>query len=220
MEQAVPGSGVADVAPVEQQDERTRERLLRAAVRVFDRKGYAAASVREIVEMAGVAKPALYYHFGSKERLLTAVLEEASREFTRAIDAALQRSGTARERLFALCSDLHGLFQKNVPAVRVAHSVFFGPVEGAPSFDFTQFDRQINRAVSQIVAEGQAAGEIVRAASPSDVALVIMGIIGVFAMRQLHQDVPPLGLDTMNRVFGLVFDGALGEQRQQGEQGQ
>jgi len=218
--QNVPAGDGPDMTPAEHLDERTRGRLLRAAVCVFDRKGYAAASVREIVEMAGVAKPALYYHFGSKERLLTAVLEEASREFTRATDRALERPGTARERLFALCSDLHGLFQKNVPAVRVAHSVFFGPVEGAPPFDFTQFDRQINRAVSQIVEEGQAAGEIIRAASASDVALVIMGIIGVFAMRQLHQDIPPLGLDTMNRVFGLVFDGALGEQRQQGEQGQ
>jgi TetR/AcrR family transcriptional regulator len=213
-EQDVACCGAGDTPPVEQLDERTRGRLLRAAVCVFDRKGYAAASVREIVEMAGVAKPALYYHFGSKERLLGAVLDAAAQEFSRAIDVAIERTGTARDRLLALCSDLHGLFQKNVPAVRVAHAVFFGPVEGVPPFDFTQFDRQINRAVSRIVEEGQAAGEIVRAASPEDVALVIMGIIGVFAMRQLHNDIPPLGLDVMNRVFGLVFDGALGEQRQ------
>jgi TetR/AcrR family transcriptional regulator len=210
---------IVDAAPVEQ-DERTRERLLRAAVCVFDRKGYAAASVREIVEMAGVAKPALYYHFGSKERLLTAVLEEASRAFERATGRAVARPGTARERLFALCSDLHGLFQEHVPVVRVAHAVFFGPIEGAPAFDFTTFDRQMETAVRQIVEEGQAAGEIISGASPSDVSLVIMGIIGVFAMRQLHHGIPPLGLDTLKRVLGLVFDGALGEQRQQGERGQ
>jgi TetR/AcrR family transcriptional regulator len=219
MEPAVLGGGVTETPPVEH-DERTRERLLRAAVCVFDRKGYAAASVREIVEMAGVAKPALYYHFGSKERLLTTVLDEASREFARATERAIARPGTARERLFALCSDLHGLFRENVPVVRVAHAVFFGPIEGVPPFDFTTFDRQMEHAVRQIVEEGQAAGEIALAASPSDVALVIMGIIGVFAMRQLHEGIAPLGLDTLNRVLGLVFDGALGESRQQGERGQ
>ncbi len=208
-----------EIGPGEQ-DEKTRERLLRAAVCVFDRKGYAAASVREIVEMAGVAKPALYYHFGSKERLLTAVLDEASREFARATERALSRPGTARERLTALCCDLHGLFQKHVPVVRVAHAVFFGPVDGAPQFDFTTFDRQMTGAVQRIVAEGQAAGEITGAASPADVALVILGIIGVVATRQVHDGIPPLGLDTLNRVLGLVFDGALGEQRQQGERGQ
>jgi TetR/AcrR family transcriptional regulator len=211
--------GPGDVAPAEQ-DERTRGRLLRAAVCVFDRKGYAAASVREIVEMAGVTKPALYYHFGSKERLLTSVLDEAGRQFRLAMDRALQRPGTARERLTALCADLHGLFQEHVSVVRVAHSVFFGPVEGPPAFDFTIFDRQMESAVRQIVEEAQAAGEVLPGVSAADVSLAIMGIIGVVAMRQVHYGLPPLGLDTLNRVLGLVLDGTLGEQRQQGERRQ
>jgi AcrR family transcriptional regulator len=208
----------AELEPTEQ-DERTRGRLLRAAVCVFDRKGYAAASVREIVEMAGVTKPALYYHFGSKERLLTTVLEEASREFTRTMERAISRPGTARDRLFALCADLHGLFQEHVPVVRVAHAVFFGPVEGMPPFDFAAFDRQMERAVRRIVEDGQAAGEIAPDALPSDVALVIMGIIGVFAMRQIHYGSEPIGPDTLQRLLGLLFDGVLGK-RQQGERRQ
>jgi AcrR family transcriptional regulator len=205
-----------EVAPTET-DVRTRSRLIRAAVSVFDRKGYAAASVREIVELAGVTKPALYYHFGSKERLLTTVLDEASREFAAATARAVGRPGTARHRLEALCEDLHGLFQEHVPVVRVAHATFFGPVDGAPPFDFTTFDRKLEAAVRQIVEEGQVAGEIGRAASATDVSLLIMGLIGVFAVRHLHYGFEPIGLETMRRVLGLVFDGALGEQRQQGE---
>jgi TetR/AcrR family transcriptional regulator len=214
-----PHTAPADAAPPEvapaEQDEQTRARLLRAGVCVFDRKGYAAASVREIVENAGVTKPALYYHFGSKEGLLTAVLAEAAREFTRAMERGVRRPGTARERLFAICADLHGLFREHVPVVRVAHSVFFGPVEGAPQFDFTTFDRDMERTVREIVADGQAAGEIASSASPADIALVILGIIGVFATRHMHNGLEALDLDSMKRVLGLIFDGALG--RQQGE---
>ncbi len=206
----------AAVAPAEQ-DDQTRGRLLRAAVSVFDRKGYSAASVREIVELAGVTKPALYYHFGSKERLLTAVLGEAARTFGRKMDAAMTRSGTARERLFALCTDLHDLFQEHVPVVRVAHAVFFGPLEGTPTFDFAIFDREMERAVRQVVEDGQASGEIAATASPSDVALVMMGIIGVVTMRQLHYGAARIDLATLQRMVGLLFDGALGQQRQQGE---
>jgi len=204
------------VAPAEL-DPQTRARLLRAAVGVFDRKGYAAASVREIVEIAGVTKPALYYHFGSKEGVLTAVLQEAAREFAAAMARGLRRPGTARERLFGICADLHGLFQEHVPVVRVAHSVFFGPVEGAPQFDFSAFDREMELAVRQIVADGQATGEITASASPSDIALVIIGVIGVFASRHMHNGMEPLDLDSMKRVLGLIFDGALGAPRQQGE---
>ena len=53
-------------------DPTSRSRLLHAAVEIFERKGYAAASVREIVAHAGVTKPALYYHFRSKEGILIA----------------------------------------------------------------------------------------------------------------------------------------------------
>jgi TetR/AcrR family transcriptional regulator len=210
------GLAPPDVVPAEL-DPQTRARLLRAAVCVFDRKGYSAASVREIVEIAGVTKPALYYHFGSKEGVLSAVLQEAAREFAAAMARGLRRPGTARERLFGICADLHGLFQEHVPVVRVAHSVFFGPVEGTPQFDFGAFDREMELAVRQIVADGQAAGEITPSASPADIALVILGIIGVFATRHLHGGVEPLDLDSMRRVLGLIFDGALGAHRQQGE---
>ena len=122
----------------------------------------------------------------------------------------MTRPGTARERLSALCTDLHELFQEHVPVVRVAHSVFFGPLEGMPKFDFTIFDRPDRAGVRQIVEDGQAAGEIAATASPSDIALMMMGIIGVFAMRQLHYGVAQVDLATLQRLVGLLFDGALG----------
>jgi AcrR family transcriptional regulator len=53
-----------------------REDLLDAAVRVFGRKGYREAGVEEIADEAGYSKGAIYWHFGSKEDLLTALLDE------------------------------------------------------------------------------------------------------------------------------------------------
>jgi hypothetical protein len=95
--------------------------------------------------------------------------------------------------------------------------VFFGPIDGAPPFDWRTFDREMERTVQQIVADGQASGEIPSSATPADIALVILGIIGVFATRQMHPGVDTLDLDSMKRVLELVLDGALGQQRQQGE---
>jgi TetR/AcrR family transcriptional regulator len=204
----------AAVEPAEQ-DERTRARLLRAAVNVFDRKGYAAASVREIVELAGVAKPALYYHFGSKEGALLAILQEASSELDRAIDRALTRPGSARERLTAFCEDLHALYREHVPVIRVAHAAFFGPSEGLPAFDSGVFDRSLQGALARIVQDGQATGEI-RAESAGDVALAVSGVLLAAAERQLHPTLTPVGLDGLRRVLALVFDGVL-QRQDQGE---
>src|SRR3954447_7570742 len=48
--------------------------IARVAARLFATLGYDATSVRTIVEAAGVTKPTLYYHFGSKEGLAQALL--------------------------------------------------------------------------------------------------------------------------------------------------
>lgn len=55
--------------------EPTRERIITAAELLFARQGYAATSVREITEAAGVNIAAVNYHFGSKENLLVEILD-------------------------------------------------------------------------------------------------------------------------------------------------
>ena len=65
--------------PQEPGESSVRKRLMDAAILLFTTRGYAATSVREIVEMAGVTKPALYYHFQSKEGIYLAILEDLER---------------------------------------------------------------------------------------------------------------------------------------------
>src|SRR4051812_21694653 len=50
------------------------DQIASAAARLFASRGYDATPVRMIVEEAGVTKPTLYYHFGSKEGLAQALL--------------------------------------------------------------------------------------------------------------------------------------------------
>jgi AcrR family transcriptional regulator len=196
-----------EAVDISERDERTRSRLIRAAVQVFDRKGYDAASVREIVELAGVTKPALYYHFGSKEGLLATILKEGVREFQAALDRVVECPGCdTRERLGAVADAVFGLFERHLPVVRVCHAVFFGPACVAPDFDFTAFDRALVGALERVVAEGQAHGEV-SGAAPGDIALAIMGVIGAVAGRQLHG--LPAERDRLRRVLDLVFDGVL-----------
>jgi TetR/AcrR family transcriptional regulator, transcriptional repressor for nem operon len=56
--------------------ERTREILLQAASREVYRSGYQSAGIETILAETGVTRGALYHHFGSKEALGHAVVEE------------------------------------------------------------------------------------------------------------------------------------------------
>ncbi|MEU3570839.1 helix-turn-helix domain-containing protein [Kitasatospora sp. NPDC036755] len=62
---------------VQERSERTRGRLVEAGAALFDRRGYAGATLGEIAAAAGVTKGALYFHFASKEELARAVSGQA-----------------------------------------------------------------------------------------------------------------------------------------------
>jgi len=53
----------------------TRQRLFDATLSLTAEQGYDATTVDEIAEQAGVAKGTVYYNFGGKEKLYTALLE-------------------------------------------------------------------------------------------------------------------------------------------------
>lgn len=55
---------------------RTRRAILEAAAMVFEKQGFQAATITDILKVAGVTKGALYFHFQSKEALAHGVLSE------------------------------------------------------------------------------------------------------------------------------------------------
>lgn len=60
------------------QGQRTMQRLLDAAMEAFDRRGYYATRVNDVVELAHTSHGTFYLYFANKEDLLRALVEEAS----------------------------------------------------------------------------------------------------------------------------------------------
>jgi AcrR family transcriptional regulator len=54
----------------------TRQRILMAAAQVFAEKGYARATTRALADAAGVNEVTLFRHFGNKQSLFAAVIDE------------------------------------------------------------------------------------------------------------------------------------------------
>ncbi|MET7309102.1 MULTISPECIES: TetR family transcriptional regulator [unclassified Streptomyces] len=89
---------------------RTRAEILEVATTEFARAGYAGARVDEIAALTRTTKRMIYYYFGSKERLFTAVLERAYAEIRRAessLDVEHLDPVAATRRLVELTFDHH-----------------------------------------------------------------------------------------------------------------
>jgi AcrR family transcriptional regulator len=72
----------------ERQAAATREHLVGVARQRFSEQGYAATSIEDIVQRAGVAKGALYHHFSGKDALFRAVYEAVLADVVSAVMAA------------------------------------------------------------------------------------------------------------------------------------
>jgi AcrR family transcriptional regulator len=65
----------------------TRRSLVAAGRELFGARGYASASVEEVVRQAGVTKGALYHHFKDKDDLFRAVVEDVKEDVTKVVGA-------------------------------------------------------------------------------------------------------------------------------------
>lgn len=73
----------------------TRERLVDAAVRLITRHGFAGTSLQMIADELGFTKAAIYYHFRTREQLLSAVVEPLLVRLQAVIEDAEGRRGAS-----------------------------------------------------------------------------------------------------------------------------
>ena len=86
-----------------ERSEATIGELVAAAGALFRAHGYAATSIEDIVERAGVTRGALYHHFAAKQDVFRAVVEEAEQQLVASLARAVGAGRDAWERLCAGC---------------------------------------------------------------------------------------------------------------------
>jgi AcrR family transcriptional regulator len=80
---------------------RRRRQLLDVALDVFATNGFHATSMSQVADAAGVTKPVLYQHFGSKRQLYLELLRDVGGQLTEAIADATVEADGPRERVRA-----------------------------------------------------------------------------------------------------------------------
>ncbi|MFI6153229.1 ScbR family autoregulator-binding transcription factor [Kitasatospora sp. NPDC051170] len=180
----------------------TRQAVLLAAAEVFDERGYAAATMAEILERAGVTKGALYFHFRSKEELALAVIEGQGAW----IATWVPRSDSPVQKLIDLgYSFAHALQEDALVRGSIRLTIEHG--------SFTQPQRAAYQGWMDLVAEllGQAAaeGDLHPGIDPAAAAGVITGAVtGIQLSSQVLTDRRDL-VPRMTTMWTLLLPGLV-----------
>jgi AcrR family transcriptional regulator len=181
-----------------------RELIVEEAGRLFGERGYDGTRLDDIAAAAGVTKPILYRHFGSKRELYLALLERHRADLP-TFTASIPMDGSRRDVLEAVLDE----WLAYVEAHSYAWKMLFRDTGGDP--EVRRFRRDVHARAREVLAG------VIRSLGEASIApreveplaeLMSMGMASLVLWWMENPDVPRDALiDAMTRVWAGLLDG-------------
>jgi len=126
---------------------RRRRQLLDVALDVFGRHGYHQSSMDDVAEAAGVTKPVLYQHFGSKRELFLELLNDVGTQIMDEVVLATANASGPRQQVEAGFAAYFGF----VASHATAFQLLFGGARESDE-EFVRVTRNVQEAMANAVA--------------------------------------------------------------------
>lgn len=157
-------------------ESRSRRLILDTAARLLRSGGYHQTTLREIAEAVGIRKASLYHHFGSKEEIVEAVVNDGVRFVHEAVVAALAATEGAAPRarleaaIGAHLTALHGNSDYTSASIKV---FTFGETPAPDSV--LRIRRAYEDVWRALIAGLQESGALPRERAPDVVRYLLLG---------------------------------------------
>ncbi len=168
------GGGAEAAAKVRAKDK--RDTILRAAVRVFARRGFHACRVSDIAEEAGVGYGLVYHYFASKDEVLDTLFLERWNVMLEAIRALDARPLSAREKLEGIASFIVDSYKRDPELMKV---IIVEVTRAANSFGGRHIGRisEAYELIAAIVESAQREGTLRTEIDAQFAAMAFYGVI-------------------------------------------
>jgi len=190
--------------------EETRSTILNAAVRLAATDGFAALTIGVLAEKTGMSKSGLFAHFGSKEELQIATLDEATRLYNEVAFMPALRAPRGLKRLEALAenwllwTERSALQACPMMAALAEFDDKPGAVRDALLHQMQRMNDEIIRAVQMTID----AGEFTADTDAAQFAFEMFGIVATcYRSRSLFRD--PKANDRARMAFRRLIQSCL-----------
>jgi len=193
--------------------EATRDQILAHAARLFRHHGYAATTLRQIADAAGIKAGSIYYHFGSKDEILGEVLDAGIDAVMSAVQgriAALPADASYREKIAAaIDGHLFGLLHHG--DFTSANIRIYGQIPPAAKAKHKVVRRSYARYWDDLLQAALAAGEL---RDDTNLAVIRLYLIGALNWTVEWYN-PNRGAFSSfsSQITAIVFDGIAAPQR-------
>ncbi|RME21659.1 MAG: TetR/AcrR family transcriptional regulator [Deltaproteobacteria bacterium] len=160
------------------------ERILAEATRLFASRGFSATSLQAIADAAGITKPTLVYHFGSKDRLRDAVIDALLDHWREELPQLMRAAQAGGTRLDALMAAFFAFFRRDPRRPRLLLRAALDRPDALRD-RLRQHLQPWTGLLTQAIRAGQAQGLLRPATDPEAfTVLVISAALGVVALGE------------------------------------
>ena len=195
--------------------DRTRRRILQAAIRLFAKHGFHAVSVDQIVGQARVNKRMVYHYFGSKDALFETALSEVYKRIEEIEFHAVERGRSPREKLSRLLESYFEFLDREPEFTRLLQWENLEKGRHLTKENHLLTKNPFLERFRAIVQDGVATGEFRSDLDVTHLMIHFIGLCFIYHSNQFSLS-QSLELDLGNarvkerglsQVLGLVFDG-------------
>ncbi|MBL8523550.1 MAG: TetR/AcrR family transcriptional regulator [Betaproteobacteria bacterium] len=190
--------------------EETRAAILRAAVTHASIEGFEALTIGTLAEKTGMSKSGLFAHFGSKEELQIATLDEAVRRFSEVTILPAMQAPRGLKRLQAMCDNwVLWTARCDLPGCPMMTAITeFDDKPGAMRDAVVEMMHRMNDSLMKSIQMTKDTGEFSADTDPEQMAFELFGILAsCYRSRNLFHD--PQANIKARKAFSRLIDSAL-----------
>ncbi len=182
--------------------ERTRRDIYEAAMRLFARGGFEAATLSDICEEADVGRGTFFLHFPSKAALLYEFNQRIAEEFRATLD---EPRGSARDELRALVDFISSALASQAEVMTAMLAEFFARPPGVDAA--SEQGTAMPDLIAEIVERGQERGEFGRGVAPQLAAASLLGTAAAILSGHVFRPGAVTAQEARRQLLQLVFTG-------------
>ena len=142
---------------ISKKSQAARQKLLSAALQVIGSKGYHDATMEEIARTAGVSKGLAYYHFTSKAKLASVVLDSGLQGLLEKLTQAKANAANALDAFDAMVDQLADSLYANEMVTRFVFAEMLQEDRDCSELMMGYVDKFVS-LISELIAQGQSEG--------------------------------------------------------------
>lgn len=206
---------MATPRPISRNPDRTRRRLLQAAIKLFAARGYHGVAVDQIVAAARVNKRMVYHYFGSKDAIFEAALHEVYSRVESIEFRALESGRSPRAKLTRLLESYFDFLDANEEFTQLLQWANLEKGRHLPKQDNQLSKNPFLERFRDIVEEGMKQGVFRTDLNVPHLLIHLIGLCFIyhsnrFSLSQslnVDLDDPKVRTRGVDQAVRLVFDG-------------